>query len=221
MKPKFKCILFDLDGTLVDSSLDIANATNYTLTRLGYDPLEVSKIMEYVGSGVRQLIEGAIGASAHDHEDLSKQAFDYFTQYYVEHIADYSKWYPNVMEVLNELSRRHKIGILTNKPMIFTRPLLNILDVHKKFTHIATCGDSYPKKPDPEGALALMNQLNVLPDETLFVGDSYIDVQTARASGMKMAFVRYGFGHESELENLKHVDYFLDDFKSLLQIIEA
>lgn len=187
-------LIFDLDGTLVESELDLALSVNTVLDELGREPLPIHRIASYVGRGVNVLIERALGASATE-EDVGK-AVERFLEHYRDHMLDHTVPYPGVREALDALGHK-KLAVLTNKPVIFSRHMLAGLDLARHFAFIYGGNSFDQKKPDPVGVLKLMNDLDVPPKATLIVGDSDTDVLTGRNAGVWTCGVTYGIGSPS------------------------
>jgi len=189
-------LIFDLDGTLIDSRLDLANAVNATRAHMGKPPLDNERVYTYVGNGAPVLIQRAMGEGATEAE--LKQALDYFLKYYREHCLDCTTLYPGVRESLDRLAAAGKqMAVLTNKPTPVSRTILEGLGVASLFLRIYG-GNSFEfKKPDPIGVTTLMEVAEVPRERTLMIGDSSVDVETARNAGIACCGVTYGFQPES------------------------
>lgn len=186
-----KALLFDLDGTLIDSKQDLVLAVNATLRALGREELPADQIASYVGSGAPILIQRALG-DAPDSEEFPR-ALQFFLTYYEQHQLDFTRAYPGVREALEQL-RDTPMVVLTNKPVNISVRILAGLGLASFFQAVYG-GDSFPtKKPDPLGANTILTQLKVAPHQAVMVGDSEVDVQTARNAGMISAIVNFGFG---------------------------
>jgi len=184
-------VVFDLDGTLVDSKEDLAWSVNAMRQQMGLSPLPLELIASYVGHGVTVLVRRALGDIASE-ENIEK-GISLFLNYYREHMLDHTLPYPGVVEALAEL-RRPKMAVLTNKPVNFSREMLTRLGLAPHFAFIYG-GNSFPeKKPHPAGLRQLMTDLRVPSDQTLMVGDSDTDVLTGRNAGVWTCGVTYGFG---------------------------
>ena len=168
---QLRLLVFDLDGTLVDSKLDLALSVNAMLQEMGLAPLPISQIASYVGQGVNLLVRRALGASAND-ENIEK-GLAFFLRYYRDHMLDHTAPYPGVPEALEAL-RTHKLAVLTNKPVNFSREMLTRLGFAPYFSFIYGGNSFAQKKPDPIGLHTLMGNLQVPADQTLMVGDSDI-----------------------------------------------
>jgi len=188
--------IFDLDGTLVDSRLDLANAVNATRAHMGMEALENERVYTYVGNGAPVLIRRALGGQATEAE--VQEGLEYFLENYREHDLDYTVLYPGVKQTLERLLEAGKrMAVLTNKPVNMSRAIIEGLGVAPYFFRVYG-GNSFEfKKPHPIGVEALMTEAGVTRDATLMVGDSSVDVQTARNAGIACCGVTYGFQPES------------------------
>ena len=184
-------LVFDLDGTLVDSELDLANSVNATLEKIGRNPLSVEIIASYIGQGVVVLITRALGAAASP--ELVERATEIFLNHYRDHMLDNTVTYPGVREALAELDGR-KMAVLTNKPVNFSRRMLAGLGLAERFVQIYGGNSFENKKPDPIGLHRLMEETGALPSRTMMIGDSVSDVMTGRNAGAWTCGVNYGFG---------------------------
>lgn len=211
-----KGVLFDLDGTLIDSRRDIAACVNFTLAKLGggYSPLSIEIVERMVGDGVRQLLTRAAGPLD---EPTMKRALDIFLPYYLDHCADTTQLYPQVLATLSALVPRG-LAVVTNKPMAHTTKTLNALGL-ESFFPVVLGGDSLAtRKPDPAMVLEAVRRLGVRPEEALMVGDSAMDIHAARAAGVRVAAVTYGFRPGAEL--MSHSpDYLLGAFAELREVL--
>jgi len=188
-------IVFDLDGTLIDSSKDLAIAMNATREHLGMPPVDPSLIYSYVGNGVRVLVERALGSEAS--KALVDKGHQFFLAYYGAHAIENTRLYPGVEETLERLNAKHKLAILTNKPIEISYRIVKFLQIEKSFSRVYG-GDSFSeKKPNPVGIHALMQEFKALPPRVLMVGDSSVDVETARNANVKSCGVLWGFQPES------------------------
>ena len=189
-----RLLIFDLDGTLIDSRLDLVHSVNATLDHMGRAPLPHELIESYVGNGVAVLMRRAFGSEASDSDIEAAQAF--FLSYYREHMLDNTVLYPGVRESLECLSAC-TLAVLTNKPVRFSEDILAGLGVAKHFKAVYG-GDSFVrKKPDPIAVNLMLRDLDLRPAQAMMVGDSAVDVRTARNSGIWSCGVSYGFGFES------------------------
>ncbi len=189
-------LIFDLDGTLIDSKLDLAHAVNATRMHMGLTPLDHERVYSYVGNGAPVLIRRAMGAQASEPE--VQEALEFFLEYYRDHYLDYTVLYPGVSEALDRLrGAGKKMAVLTNKPVRISRAILDGLDVGGHFFQVYG-GNSFDlKKPDPVGVHALMREAGVPAERTLMIGDSSVDILTARNAGIASCGVTYGFAPET------------------------
>ena len=190
---RVRCLIFDLDGTLIDSKLDLALSVNATLEHMGRPPLSHETIYRYVGNGAQMLVQRALGREATPQEAESGLA--YFLAYYREHMLDNTVTYPGVREGLELLVDR-PLAVLTNKPVRFSNWILEGLGLSRYFRYVYGGNSFEKKKPDPIGVEVLLRDLQLAPQETMMVGDSDVDVRTARNSGIWACGVSYGLGTE-------------------------
>ncbi|MBI4890802.1 MAG: phosphoglycolate phosphatase, partial [Acidobacteria bacterium] len=189
-------VIFDLDGTLVDSVRDLCEAVNATRLNLGLDPLPYDTVASYVGNGAPVLIRRAMGPQASD--QTVADALAYFLSYYREHMLDHTRPYPGVVETLEQLhQQRVRMAVLTNKPERFSRDMCAGLGLGKYFFQIYGGNSFEQKKPDPIGIHTLMQECGARPENTIMVGDSHTDILTARNAGVRSVGVTYGISPET------------------------
>jgi phosphoglycolate phosphatase len=210
-----RLLVFDLDGTLVDSSRDIATAVNTSLGRVapGTAAIPLDAILSFVGEGARLLVERSL-----HHADLALSADNVLPVYlecYRERLLDTTRLYPGIEEALDALAGT-TLAVLTNKPGDMSRAILEGLGVAPRFARVWGAGDVPSRKPDPAGLLALMAELGAAAGETWMVGDSATDVLAARAAGVRAAGVTWGF-HPAALR-LARPDRLVDDPRGLLPL---
>ena len=191
---RLRLLIFDLDGTLVDSEMDLALSVNAARREMGMKALPVPRVASYVGQGVQMLIRRALGEKAT--EKNLERAVELFLAYYRDHMLDNTVPYPGVREALESLGAK-KLAVLTNKPVIFSRKMLAGLGLAKHFEFIYGGNSFSQKKPDPVGVFKLCKDLKVPPEETMIVGDSDTDVLTGRNAGAWTCGVTYGIGSQS------------------------
>lgn len=191
-----RLLIFDLDGTLIDSSRDIAISTNAMLRHLNRPEIDAKTVNSYVGNGVGALVRRALGEAASEQEFESGLAF--FIQYYRAHSLEHTRLYPGIREALDKLkSSDAKLAVLTNKPAKISADILRGLGVAEHFFRILG-GDSLDaKKPNPMGIVMLMEQAAARPEQTTMIGDSDVDMLTARNAGVLACGVKWGFKPES------------------------
>ncbi|MBU6459266.1 MAG: phosphoglycolate phosphatase [Proteobacteria bacterium] len=191
-----RAVLFDLDGTLVDSLPDLLNAANAMLMGLGRPYVEKTVFETYIGNGMSRMVKRLLTGQVEGEPPaaLFDEAIHLFESYYSEHICEASRLYNGVREGLEQMQNRgFSMGIVTNKSDRFTRPLLKELDIHSYFPVVVSGDTLSTKKPSPEPLLHAAKLLDSDPSETLMVGDSFNDIQAARQAGCPVFCVRYGY----------------------------
>jgi len=188
-----RALIFDLDGTLIDSKLDLALAVNATLEHMGRRALAHEQIYGYVGDGASMLVKRALGDGTTDAD--AEAGLSYFLSYYRAHMLDNTITYPGVREGL-ALLQHHPMAVLTNKPVRFSQGILDGLGIAGYFRFVYGGNSFQTKKPDPEGVNVLLRDLAVAPLEAMMIGDSAVDVRTARNAGTWACGVTYGLGAE-------------------------
>jgi phosphoglycolate phosphatase len=186
-----RALIFDLDGTLIDSKLDLALAVNAALAELGCGALPHEQIFSYVGQGAPSLIARALGEGATEEDCL--RGLEFFIKYYAVHKLDHTSLYPGVRETLDALSGMH-MAVLTNKPVGASRGILQGLGLSQHFRFVYGGNSFERKKPDPMGVETILREFGTAPEQAMFVGDSEVDVLTARNAGTWACGVTYGFG---------------------------
>jgi phosphoglycolate phosphatase len=213
-----RALIFDLDGTLIDSKRDLIRSVNAMLREMGRQELAEETISGYIGHGAPQLVARALGGDAA--EDQRKHALQFFLGYYEEHKMDTTCAYPGVLETLAQLQRKHlPMAVLTNKPARISVRILTALGLANYFRAIYGGNSFETKKPDPLGANTILGEFGAAPEETVVIGDSEVDIQTARNAGMLAAAVNYGFGvHDRKLYP---ADVYLDSIGDLVRFLEG
>jgi phosphoglycolate phosphatase len=192
-------LIFDLDGTLIDSRLDLAHSVNATRAQAGRGPLPHEQIFSFVGNGAPVLIKRAMGPEASDEEVAN--ALEFFLDYYRHHALDYTVLYPGVRESLDRLfGFGARLAVLTNKPVRISHRIMEGLGLKHMFFQIYGGNSFEHKKPHRIGIDTLRSEAAATPEDTWMVGDSYVDVQTARNAGVPSCGVTYGFQPETFLE---------------------
>lgn len=196
-----KLVIFDLDGTLIDSRLDLVHSVNAALRHIGRAALPDDVIASYVGDGAPILIQRALGGEAVD-EAVIRKGLEFFLSYYREHKLDHTTVYAGIPEALAAIQNSagpsknggpRQLAVLSNKPVHPSRAIVEALGLGKFFSQIYG-GNSFPsKKPDPEGARKLLEEYGVEPQHAAMIGDSHVDVHTGRNAGMVTVGVTYGF----------------------------
>jgi phosphoglycolate phosphatase len=192
-----KLVIFDLDGTLIDSRLDLVHSVNAALRHIGRPALPDDVIASYVGDGAPILIQRALGGEAVG-DAIVRQGLQFFLSYYREHKLDHTTIYAGIKEALAVVQRTsngkpRKLAVLSNKPVGPSRAIVEALGLGPFFTQIYGGNSFATKKPDPEGARLLLEENGVHPEEAVIVGDSHVDVETGRSAGLWTVGVSYGF----------------------------
>jgi phosphoglycolate phosphatase len=188
-----RVLIFDLDGTLIDSKADLALSVNAMLEHMRRAPLPHGTIYSYVGNGAPLLVRRALGEGVTDAE--AEKGLAYFLAYYKEHMLDNTVPYPGVREGLAQLES-HPMAVLTNKPVRFSTWILEGLGLRRYFKYVYGGNSFEKKKPDPMGIEILLRDFEASRHEAMMVGDSDVDVRTARNSGIWACGVSYGLGTE-------------------------
>jgi phosphoglycolate phosphatase len=199
MPKRIRAILFDLDGTLLDTLEDLADCTNRSLARLGLPAHPVDSFRYFVGDGIENLARRALPADRRDPETIAELKASVGREY-ASHWADKTRVYPGIPELLEALSaRRVPMAILSNKPHAFTLAMAERFFPSWSFAAVYGARDSHPRKPDPAAALEICAELGLSPQEMLYAGDTNTDMQTARGARMFAVGVLWGFRPREEL----------------------
>jgi phosphoglycolate phosphatase len=215
-----KLVIFDLDGTLIDSRLDLVHSVNAALRHIDRPELPSKVIASYVGDGAPILIQRALGGESVN-EELVRVGLKFFLSYYREHKLDHTTVYEGVKESLAAIQQtsngsRRKMAVLSNKPVVPSRAIVEALGLGPFFAQVYGGNSFATKKPDPEGARALLEENSVQPEQAAFVGDSHIDVETGKNAGLRTVGVSYGFAPHT-LED-SQPDVLLDSPRELAQL---
>ncbi len=203
-------LIFDLDGTLVDSRRDIAKAVNLTFRDIGFPEKPVELIYSYVGDGVRRLIRKAV---EREDQDLLDRALRIFEGHYLRHLLDETRLYPGMEAVLAHF-RTKKKAMVTNKPILFTREIVKGLGLTEDFDPIVGGEMGINLKPHPEMILKVLETLKVPQTEAVMIGDSLNDLEAARAAGIFTCAVGYGLG-DAEALRAAAPDFFAEEVADL------
>lgn len=209
-------VVFDLDGTLADTKQDLCAAVNHVREAHGLVPLAEFEIARMIGDGARTLVERALGDRASD--GGVEAGLERFLAYYGEHMLDRTTLYPGVVEALDRLSSS-TLAVLTNKPIRFSRRLLDALGILDRFAAVYGGNSFDRKKPDPVGLVHILEETGLDRSTAWMVGDSGVDVRTGRAAGVRTCGVTYGYG--SAGFDLHPPDVLVERFEEIVPIVEA
>lgn len=212
---KVKALVFDLDGTLIDSKQDLVNSVNATLREMKREALPTDVVASYVGSGAPVLIRRSLGGNPSEEE--LKRALAFFLVHYEEHKLEHTRLYPGVAKTLAEL-KSLPMSVLTNKPEKISVRILEGLGVAQYFRSIYGGNSFETKKPDPAGAKQILSEFGLHASEAAMVGDSEVDVQTARNAGMASVIVNFGFGTHDRAAH--PADVYIDQFEQLRSCLD-
>lgn len=213
-KKPIDLIIFDQDGTLVDSRADISNAVNHALKNLDLPLLATDTITGYVGEGITKLMENALGP----HGGLLEEGLSLFLEYYSSHIADNTHIYPNVLEIL-EYFRSKRKAVISNKLESLTRDLLRELGILHYFDIILGGDSTGRKKPFPDPVIKVLDEFSINNSSALIIGDSPTDIEAGREAGVFTCGVTYGYRGRDQILTAKP-DFIIDDIIKLKEIIE-
>ena len=216
-----KVIIFDLDGTLLDTLEDIATSVNYVLSKYKKEPIEVEKYRYLVGSGALKLIQDVLPQES---EQSIKDALSIFEKHYATQYDKNTKLYDGIAKLLTFLQKRGvKMAILSNKPDSFTKLCALKYLRNWKFEAVYGIRDGVPRKPDPAGAFEIMRELHVEPKECLYMGDTKTDMITAKSADIDSIGVLWGFREKEELEQngAKYISTSPADTIKLISCIES
>jgi len=213
-------IIFDLDGTLINSVPDLATSVNFMLNKLNRKTFSEDEIHKWVGNGATALVKRALSGSREIkeiNETLFNKAFEIFMTYYQNNVCEKTIIYPNVKETLEKLQHK-KLAIVTNKPYKFIEPILKKLDIDMFDLYIGA--DSLDeKKPSPKPLLYVCKKFNINPKNAIMIGDSKNDIISAKNANIESVGVTWGYNYGESIEKY-NPDYIIDDMQKLLEIIK-
>lgn len=211
-----RLLIFDLDGTLVDTSRDIADALNYALEPVKVRRFSVEEVKAMVGSGISRLLETLIPPEIRkETPTIREEVIDRFVRYYSEHLLDNTDVYPGVKETLSELGD-YKKAVVSNKREKFSIRVLEGLDILKFFDVVLGSDSVTEKKPSPVPMLEALKRTGVSRDEAIIIGDSNYDIESGRTAGIRTIAVTYGYRSK---DLLKEADFMIDSFPELLTLL--
>src|SRR6202167_6277652 len=209
-------LIFDLDGTLIDSKLDLVHSVNAARALMNLEPISEDLVSSYVGNGAPILMRRALGPEASE-ADVAR-ALEYFLSYYRTQMLDNTRLYPGVRDALDALQKGGaKMAVLTNKPVRISRSIVEGLGLAQHFFQLYGGNSFEQKKPDPIGIETLLGESGLDRERTIMVGDSGVDVQTARNAKVRACGVSYGFQPESFVEYPP--DFIVDDMAELVEYV--
>jgi phosphoglycolate phosphatase len=207
-----KLVIFDLDGTLIDSRLDLVHSVNAAISHIGKPELPEHLIASYVGDGAPALIQRALGGDTVD-EALIRKGLAFFLTYYRDHKLDHTTLYEGIKTALSQVRNSgngvpRKMAVLTNKPVNPSRAIVEALGLKPFFSQVYGGNSFETKKPDPEGARKLLSESGVGPEQAAIVGDSHTDIETGHNAGLWTVGVTYGFAPQTLMD--AHPDVLVD-----------
>ncbi|HLB05489.1 MAG TPA: HAD-IA family hydrolase [Thermodesulfobacteriota bacterium] len=209
-----KLIIFDLDGTLVNSIADITNSLNYATEPYGFAPKTPEEVAALVGEGITKVIERVLGD---ERLLLRDEVVRRFLEFYSEHIIDNTSLYPGVRETLNRLNGFKK-AIISNKREALSIKVLEGLDLLRFFDLVIGSDSTSEKKPSPVPVLHVLSTLGLGPEDAIMVGDSELDIEAGKRAGVKTVGVTYGYRKRIFL---KDADFIINEFEDLLSIVQG
>lgn len=202
-------VVFDLDGTLIDSLGDLADAVNRLVAGLGGPPLSEDAIGRMIGEGALLLVSRAFAAAGIAADP--REALPRFAEIYESLLPGRTVPYDGVPTMLEEAARRARLAVVTNKPTAATHQILSLLDLDRHFETVIGGDGEWPRKPDPAALRHLIGRAGLGPNRVVMVGDSVIDLRTGQAAGVRTCLVRYGFGrHSIEPADLRGDEWFIE-----------
>ena len=208
-----RLIIYDLDGTLVDTLQDITNAANHMLQSLGLPGMAAQQVRRFVGRGIRELVRSCLNTDDAPRLDAALKTYRAF---YAQHMLDHSRLYPGARDALEHFRGRQQ-AVVTNKPNPYSRQILEGLGVAGYFIEIIAGDGDYPKKPDPASVTALLRKAQADASASVLIGDSPVDVSTGRRAGLVTVALTHGLADEDELRQAGP-DVLVNDFAQLLDV---
>jgi phosphoglycolate phosphatase len=209
-------VVFDLDGTLIDSARDVAYSASEMVKSFGGPPLPIERVTSMIGDGAAVLVKRALAEGGLDPE--TPGALARFLEIYDRHLLDTTKLYPGMRETLAHLALRARLAVLTNKPQAHSKRVLEGLGLRDFFERVVGGDTAFGRKPNPAGMLDIVS--GGPPSGTILVGDSPVDYETARAAGSAFAWARYGFGARRFETEVPDTPYILDAPNDLIPVVD-
>jgi len=206
-------MIFDLDGTLVDSYEDIAVSVNRAIERAGLNSLDLETIYSYIGEGLSALL---IKATGREDPEFIKQVKEYFNEDYSRNMMNSTTLYPGVEETINALSKENTLFVLSNKPLRFVEPLVAHLGLAPFIKKIYAPPMFDRVKPDPQGIHMVLEEHSLIPESTYMIGDNYTDIEAGKSAGVHTVFCRFGHGKESTFIKPDHI---IESFRDIAGIL--
>ena len=211
-KTSVDLLIFDLDGTLIESKWDIALSVNLTLAELGLPQRPIEEIFGFVGDGIKQLLRSSVGEGGRGTFD---DALRVFRGHYLEHCLDRTRFYPGIGETLTHFAGKRK-AVATNKSIEYTNVILQELGAHY-FQYVVGGDDGFGLKPEPAMLLHVMERLNVPKERTVLIGDSTNDINGGHNAGIRVCAVGYGMGNRAKMEACRP-DWFIERPEELMEL---
>ena len=216
MNSPLKAVLFDLDGTLVDSVRDLAESVNLTREHYGLNRLPDATVTAFIGNGVYNLLGKSLETGD---QTKIQEAYEIFQGHYRIHCVDHTKPFPGAFDLLNTLKEKNvRMGVVSNKPQEFTDLVLKQLNLAPYFGVAFGPESTTHRKPHPEPLLTALRQLNVPPQEAIMIGDSIVDIQAAQAVPLRVAVLTHGYNSREALSTAKP-DWIVDSLSDLIEIL--
>ena len=220
-----KLVIFDLDGTLIDSVPDLADSVNFMLKELGRKIFDEKIIRFWVGNGAETLVKRALSGNEKIDENIDTELFqkakDIFLNHYNKNLSNKTYLYSNVQEVLEKLNELdYKLAIVTNKPYKFVKPILEKLEIDKYFPYYLGADSLDEKKPSPKPLLEVCKHYNTDVDLSIMVGDSKNDILSARNANMQSIAVTYGYNYGEDIK-IYQPSFVVDDMFKILEILKT
>lgn len=218
MNKKIKCILIDLDGTIINSGPDLVDSLNFVLRNQNIKPVERKIIGSLVGGGAKAMIMRAYHNQKLKPPLNIDSLIEEFLEFYFENCSNKSFLYPNVFDTLKKLKSKFKIALCTNKKQFISEKILMDFKIENFFDYVLGSNSKIKLKPDTEMLEYCLNECNVAPEQAIMIGDSSNDILPAKALGMKSIYVTYGYG---KIEKSIKPDYVINGFDEVLRIIKS